>query len=201
MSGGYAAPMSPETRNFAGTVSRNTGDAWRTLLSCGAMRRGTCGGAWQRTSLYMGSRVLRAWSTGAAAGNRRPCPPRAPSMGSQHQSQASQLCLGTDRQLIGACPEALDARARRSPQRLGTSGRSRWRPQPASGTLMAVVPQLAVSPVLASRSPPMPTLHGGHIVLPTRGRPLREPGLCQERPEARQMSIQHRPGPWPGRCR
>ena len=36
VSGGYAAPMSPETRNFAGTVSRNTGDAWRTLLSCGA---------------------------------------------------------------------------------------------------------------------------------------------------------------------
>ena len=36
VSGGYAAPMSPKTRNFVGTVSRNTGDAWRTLLSCGA---------------------------------------------------------------------------------------------------------------------------------------------------------------------
>ena len=36
VSSGYAAPMSPKTRNFAGTVSRNTGDAWRTLLSCGA---------------------------------------------------------------------------------------------------------------------------------------------------------------------
>jgi hypothetical protein len=37
-SGGHAAPMSSETRNFAGTVSRNTADARRTLLSCGAGR-------------------------------------------------------------------------------------------------------------------------------------------------------------------
>ena len=128
------------------------------------LRRGTCGGARQRSSLYTGSRVLQAWSSGAAAGNRRPSPPRAPSVGSQDRSQASQLCLGTDRP-PGACPEALDARARRSPQRLGMPGRSRWRPQPASGTLMAVVPQLAVSPALASRSAPMQTLHGGHCVL------------------------------------
>ena len=164
------------------------------------LRRGTCGGARQRSSLYTGSRVLQAWSSGAAAGNRRPSPPRAPSVGSQDRSQASQLFQSL-RAGTGACPEALEVCAPGRPQRLGTSDRSRWRPQPASGTLMVVVPQLAVSPVLASRSPPMPTLHGGHIVLPTRGRPLREPDVCQKSPEARQRSIQHRPGPWPGRCR
>ena len=93
------------------------------------LRRGTCGGARQRMQSIHGLGVLQAWSSGAAAGNRRPIPPRAPSVGSQDRSQASQLCLGTDRPL-GACPEALDARARRSPQRLGRPGRARWRPQP-----------------------------------------------------------------------
>ena len=161
VSGGYAAPMSPRNTKFCGYgVQKHR----RCVEDTPELRRGTCGGARQRSSLYTGSRVLQAWSSGAAAGNRRPCPPRAPSVGSQDRSQASQLFQSL-RAGTGACPEALEVCAPGRAADVGTPGRSRWRPQPASGTLMAVVPQLAVSPALASRSAPMQTLHGGHCVL------------------------------------
>ena len=122
------------------------------------------------------------------------CPPRAPSVGSQDRTRGRVPAVPGHRHAAWCpCPAALKVCAPGSPHTGQTPGRASWRPQPASGTWMVVVPQMAVSPVLVSRSPPMPTTHGHQwFVSSTRLRPLRHPGLCRKRPEARKRSA--RPG-------